>query len=97
MAEERRAFLALVGGEVGGGDEAAVLSQEIGDLPGHLAVVEVGGIGGDAFQRAGEVGLDETLAGFVEVTVALEDAAGLGELRQILAVRKVRSSSSLGT
>ena len=49
-------------------------------------MVEVGWIGGDAFERAGEVGLEQAIAGFVEIAVALEDAAGLGKFRQVLVV-----------
>ena len=47
-----------------------------GEFAGLCAVVEVGGVGGDALERGGELGLDEGVAVLVEVAVALEDAAG---------------------
>ena len=60
--------------------------HEVGELAGHRATVEVGGIGGDAFQRAREVALDDAFAGAIEIAVALENAVAFGEARQVLVV-----------
>ena len=81
-AEQRLAVFDLVGGEVGGGDQSAALLDGRGELRGHGADVEGGGIGGDARQGARQFGLDEALARLVEVAVALEDAAGVREARR---------------
>ncbi len=74
-----RAVFYFVGGEVGCGDEASAGGFEGGELLGHVAFVEVGGVGGDVFEGGGEFGLVEGVAGLVEVAVALEDAGGGGE------------------
>ena len=79
VADEGRAILDLVGGEVCGGDEAASGFFEGGDLMGHRAFVEVVGVVGDAGEGGGEFGLFEGVACFVEVAVALEDVGGDGE------------------
>jgi hypothetical protein len=70
----------FVSGEVGGGDEAAVGLLEGGDLLRHFSLVEVVGVGGDAGEGGGQLGLAEGVAFFVEVAVTLEDAGGGGEL-----------------
>ena len=77
----RLALLDLVGGEVCGGDEAAVGLLEGGDLLGHRAVVEVVGV----WRRCGvsvaaSSGCLKVSPAFVEVAVALEDAARGGEV-----------------
>ena len=85
-AGERGAFLALVGGEVGGGQQAAVGLRVIGDLPGHFPVVKIRRVGGDALQGACEVGLNEAFPRDEELAVVLEHPARLRAERQDLAV-----------
>ena len=53
------ALLDFVGGEVGGGDQASAFVDGCGQFASHGAVVEVVGILGDAFERAGKFGLLE--------------------------------------
>ncbi len=50
---------------------------------GHLAVVKILGIGGDAAEGAGQLRLTEGLTLFVELPIALEDALGVGEASQV--------------
>ncbi len=79
-ADERIAvFFYFVGGEIGGGDQSPALLDGGGKFGGQGAFVERGGIGGDALERGGELWLREAVAGFVEVAVALEEAAGIRE------------------
>ena len=85
-AFDRNALPDLVVGEVGFGDQAAVGLHVGGELLRDLAVVEVAGIGGDALQGGGELGLAKGVAGLVIRTsfrVGLEDSVGLGELGQV--------------
>ena len=50
---------------------------------GYLAVVEVGWVGGDAGEGAGELGLLERVACFIAVAAFGEDALGFGEVGEV--------------
>ena len=66
----RRANLGLVGGQVVARDPAVVLLHVPGDELGSPPGVElVGSPGGDPFQRCGQVGLDEPVAGLPRALV----------------------------
>ena len=80
VTDDGSAIFDLVGGEIGGGDEATVLLHFSGDGGRDRPGVEVGGVGGDAAEGFGEDGLGEAVAGLVEVAVALEDVGGGGEV-----------------
>ena len=58
--------------------------REIGDqLTRHLAAVKIVGVGGDALEGAGQLGLTEDFALLVELPVALKDALGVGEASEV--------------
>ena len=82
-ADDGRALDDGVVGQVFESEQRAALVEIIDQLMGHFAVVEVVGIGGDALQGAGQLGLAEGFAFFIELPVALEDALGVGESGQI--------------
>ena len=63
-------------------DQAAVRLHVLGQQAGGLAFVEILGAElRDALQRAGQVGLHEQFAGFVELAVLQENALGFRESR----------------
>ncbi len=70
-------------------EQRAALLQIVDQLLRHLAVIEIVGIGGDAFERLRQLGLLEDFARFVELAVALKDALRIGKLRQVV-VAQVR-------
>src|SRR5271169_6038711 len=65
-AADRFALLDLVGGEVGGRDDASTSFDGSGEFTGKSAMVEVIGIFCDALEGAGQFGLLQDLAGLVE-------------------------------
>ena len=72
------ALFDLVGGEVGGGDEAAAGLHVSGEGGGDGAAVEAFRVGGDLLEGVGEEGLLEAVAGGEEVAVALVEVGGVG-------------------
>ena len=73
----------LVSGKVVGGDQSAALCHIGRNLVRDGALVEVVGICRDRFEGLGQLRLLENVARFVIVPIALEDALGLRELRQV--------------
>jgi hypothetical protein len=73
----------VVLGQVVQCEQAAAFAEFVDQFVGYFAVVEVIRVGGDAFKRAGEFGLTEGLAFFVQMAVALEDAPGVREFCQV--------------
>ena len=65
----------VVLGEIVEREQRAVFAQIIDELAGHGSVVEIVGIGGDAFERGGKQGLSEDFAGFVQAPIALKNVA----------------------
>ena len=90
-AGEGRAVLDLVGGQVGRGDQSPALLNGCGELGGHVPAVERCRVGCDALECARELGLNETVAGFQEVAVALKETARGWKRRQVFCSSKIVS------
>jgi hypothetical protein len=65
------------------GEQRAALAHICDQFTSHFSVVEVLGICGDAAECAGQLGLTEGLALFVELPVKLEDAFRVREESQV--------------
>jgi len=72
-----------VSGQVFESDEGATFFEVADQLVGHLAVVEAVRIGGDALKGASQLRLAEDFAFLIKLSVALEDAFGVGKTSQI--------------